>query len=200
VEKTMQLSQGEKLILLMLCEIQEHLKIKDGTNTALVKEAIYSGNLWGLAWGMPGVFHGSETPDNVVREMANILSMWERLEQSFNGLNAKDKKWLAENSEFGKNVEFHGFDGNDKNEVLYISAAHFLVDYLDRFRHFKGRDFNAHMPTLAAYRRMLPVYDPILHRVTNADFSAAQIAEVLAAFRHPDATPLRRVGETMRRR
>src|ERR1700687_3899114 len=74
VEKTMQLSQGEKLILLMLCEIQEHLKLKGETNTELVKQAIYSGNLWGLDWGMPGVFHGSEIPDNVVREMANILS------------------------------------------------------------------------------------------------------------------------------
>jgi len=42
------LSQGEKLILLMLCEIQEHLKLKGDTNTELIKEAIYSGNLWGL--------------------------------------------------------------------------------------------------------------------------------------------------------
>src|SRR5450432_1906400 len=37
VEKTMKLSQGEKLILLMLCEIQEHLKIEGGTNTKLIQ-------------------------------------------------------------------------------------------------------------------------------------------------------------------
>src|ERR1039458_7871123 len=53
VEKTMKLSQGEKLILLMLCEIQEHLKIEGGTNTKLIQEAILSGNLWGLDWGLP---------------------------------------------------------------------------------------------------------------------------------------------------
>ena len=38
----MKLSQGEKLILLMLCEIQEHLKIEGGTNTKLIQEAILS--------------------------------------------------------------------------------------------------------------------------------------------------------------
>jgi hypothetical protein len=63
---TMQLSQGEKVILLMLCEIQKHLKIKGETNTKLIEDAIFSGNLWGLEWGMTGVFHGSETPEHVV--------------------------------------------------------------------------------------------------------------------------------------
>jgi hypothetical protein len=40
---------------------------------------------------------------------------------------------------------------------------------------------------LEAYRRMLPVFEPILHQVLNKDFSAAQIAKVLDAYRHPDA-------------
>lgn len=181
----MQLSQGEKLILLMLCEIQEHLKIKGGTDTGLIKEAIFSGNLWGLERGLPGVFHGSETPENIVTETQRILAMWERLEQSFNGLQASDKEWLAKNAELGEDVKFYGFDGN--NEAPYISAARFLVESLDCFQQFKGRDLNAHMPTLDAYRRMLAVFDPILHQVLNKDFSAAQIAKVLAAFRHPDA-------------
>lgn len=113
----MKLSNGEKLILLMLCEIQENLKMKGETNTALIKEAIFSGNLWGLEWGMPGVFHGSETSEATVTEMVNILAMWQRLEESFNGLNAADKKWLAEQSDLGRDVKFHGFDGNSQIEV-----------------------------------------------------------------------------------
>ena len=80
-----------------------------------------------------------------------------------------------------------GFDGN--NESSHISAARFLVDSLDRFQHFKGRDFNAHMPTLDGHRRMLNVFDPILKRVLNKDFSAAQISEVLKAWRHPSYKP-----------
>jgi uncharacterized protein len=183
----MELSQGEKLTLLMLCEIQEHLKLKGETNTKLIKAAITSGNLWGIERAMPGVFHGSEPPHHIVSETVNILAMWERLEESFNALTATDKEWLDNNSWLGKDVKFHGFDGNNQTEVMYSSAAHFMVDQLDSFQLFKGRDFNAHMPTLDAYRRMLPVYDPILLQVSNKNFSAAQIAKVLDAYKHPDA-------------
>lgn len=178
------LSAGEKLILLMLCDVYDHLKVKGETETKLIKEAIFSGNLWGLGWQMTGVFQGSETPPEVVSETVHVLGMWQRLEQSFKNLKSSDKEWLARAAEpFGEDVRFHGFDGN--NEGNHISAAHFLVDYLDRFQEFKGRDLNAHMPTLEAYRRMLNVFEPILQQVTNRDFSAAQIAEVLKAWRHP---------------
>jgi uncharacterized protein YfbU (UPF0304 family) len=184
----MKLSDGEKLILLMLCQIHEHLKLKgDVTDTELVKEAIHSGNLWGLEWGMPGVFHGSETSDEVVSEMVNILAMWQRLEESFNNLNAKDKEWLAAQSDLSKNVKFHGFDGNSQIEVHYISSARFLIEQLDRFEIFKGRDLNAHMPTLDAYRRMLPVFEPILKQMSNRDFTKEQIHEVMDAYRHPES-------------
>src|ERR1035441_2104589 len=180
VEKTMKLSQGEKLILLMLCEIQEHLKIEGGTNTKLIQEAIFSGNLWGLDLGLPRVFHDTETPPEVVGETGYILAMWDRLEQSFDNLAPSDKEWLAKHAEpFGRNVRFPGFDGND--EASYINAARFLIDSLERFQHFKGRDLNAHMPTLAAHRRMLSIFDPILQQVLHRDLNAAQIAEVVAA-------------------
>ena len=182
----MELSDGEKLILLMLCEIQEHLKVKGETNTNLVKEAIFSGNIWGLEWGMPGVFHGSETPEEIVRDAVNILAMWQRLEESFKNLKPEDSKWLAENAFLGDDVKFEGWDGNDATEVQYISAASFLVEHLDRFEVFKGRDFNAHMPTLDAYHRMLGVFDPLLRQVLNRDLSAAQIAQVMNAAKHPD--------------
>lgn len=183
----MELSQGEKLILLMLCEIQEHLKIKGETNTSLIKEAIYSGNLWGLEWGMSGVFHNHETPRSVVEETVDILAMWERLEQSYDALSSADKTLLSERLEpLGPTVRFPGFDGN--NESSYINATSFLIDYLDRFQHFKGRrDFNAHMPTLDAHRRMLAVFNPILYNVVlNGNFDVNQIAQVISERIHPE--------------
>jgi uncharacterized protein len=61
-----------------------------------------------------------------------------------------------------------------------------MVEQLGDYELFKGRDFNAHMPTLDAYRRMLPVFDTILHQVSNKDFTAAQIVEVLDAYKHPE--------------
>lgn len=180
----MQLSKGEKLILLMLCEIQEHLKIHGDTNTTLIKEAIYSGNLWGLEWGMPGVFHDAETAPEVVRETVDILAMWRRLEESFGALSPSDKIALEEGLKpYALTVRFPGFDGN--NESSHINAARFLIDSLGQFQGFKGRDLNAHMPTLAEYRRMLAVFDPIINEVLNRDFDVAQIERVMVGRRNP---------------
>jgi uncharacterized protein len=173
---------GQKLIILMLSDLIEHLKVKTDTDTKLVREAIHSGNLWALEWGMPGVFHGHETSTAVVDEAANVLVMWERLEQSYENLSKADKESLAANDDLsfhGDKVRFPGFDGNNESE--HLSAANFLINVLDRFEHFKGRDLNAHMQTIQVYRRMYKVFDPILMEVSNQYFSAAQLAQVFAA-------------------
>jgi uncharacterized protein YfbU (UPF0304 family) len=170
----------------MLCEIQEHLKLKGDTNTELIKEAIYSGNLWGLEWGMSGVFHDEETPPEVVSETCRILTMWERLEQSFKSLKPAEQEWLDQTVKpFGKDVEFPGFDGNVESE--YISAADFLVQHLGRFQPFKGRDLNGHFPSIDMHRRMLPSFEKIYNQVLNKNFTVAQIAEVLKLQKHPDS-------------
>lgn len=149
-------------------------------DTKFVKEAIYSGNLWGFAWKMPGIFHDEESTDRNVQETCDILDMWERLEESFSNLNPEDRDWLAKNADpFGKDVKFDGFDGNNEGE--YISVARFLIEQLDRYQHFKGRNLNAHMPTIETHRRMVKVFKPILQQVSNRDFTAGQIAEVLNA-------------------
>ena len=181
---SMKLSDGEKLILLMLCEIQEHLKIKDSIDTKLIREAIHSGNVWGIEQAFTGIFHGYETKEEVVRETRETLFMWQRLEQSFQALKPEDKKWLAENSKpFGEDVKFYGWDGNNESE--YNIAARFLVENLGSFQHFKDREFNSHMPSLETYRRMQPVFDSMLKQVSNQNFSAEQIALVIAEQVHP---------------
>jgi len=42
----MQLSDAERLMLAMLCEIHEASATKDGINSSLVKKALCSGNDW----------------------------------------------------------------------------------------------------------------------------------------------------------
>lgn len=189
MESEIKLSQGEKLILLMLCDIQKHLKMKGDLDHVLIEEAILSGNLWGLNIGLPGIFHGYETSEAVVDETARILQMWERLEQSYNALTKEGKDQLADKpGMFGKTLAFLGFDGNNESE--YLNAMGFYVDHLDRFQHFKGRaNLNAHMPTLEMHRRMLRVFNPILDRVLNQDFTPEQIAQVIAEAVHPENRP-----------
>ena len=46
----MKLSNGERLILIMVSEIYEKLDIKGEINPALVRDAIYGDKLWALGW------------------------------------------------------------------------------------------------------------------------------------------------------
>jgi hypothetical protein len=46
----MKLSDGEKLILLMLSEVFEKLKVEGSIDPALVKNAIFHDHPWALKW------------------------------------------------------------------------------------------------------------------------------------------------------
>jgi hypothetical protein len=100
----------------MLSDIHDHLKLKSDTDTAFLREAIYSGNLWGLDWKINGVFGLKETPQAVVSETVNFLSMWERLEQSRAALTDVDKKWIEESVEHNEST----FASHDSMEILRL--------------------------------------------------------------------------------
>jgi uncharacterized protein YfbU (UPF0304 family) len=156
------------------------LKIDNGT-ARLVLSAIYSGNLWGLKWIFPGIFDDSEPTEEMLHETVDIMDMWSFIERFYEELSPEERVFVEKEAKpFGKRVHFDGFDGN--GEAAYISIARFLVDKLDRFQDFKGREMNAHMPTLEAHRRMLAVYTPM----RNTNLTAQQIANILRERTHPE--------------
>lgn len=182
----MQLSDAEKLILIMLSEIHEKLGIKNGVEPAFIKEAIYSGNTWGLTWQYPGIFDAKETRDEVRNEAADILDMWTLLEAAYKKLSAADKKRVkTEAAPFGDEVKFRGFDGNNESE--YINVSGFLIEQLGRWSNFKGRDLNSHMPSLGGYRRTLSAYEPIRKSLGlgGGSLGADQIVTILKERMHP---------------
>ena len=158
--KPLKLSEGEKLITLMLCELYEHHKINGNIEPLFVKEALLGGHYWGLKWEYTGIFHGHEDNTTTVHEVVDVLDMWSFLEESHAVLSKKDKDYIAkEAAPFGKRIVFRGFDGN--NEVEHLSIARFLIDKLDRFTQFKGRDLNSHTPRVRVYRRMVKAFEPM---------------------------------------
>jgi uncharacterized protein len=178
----MKLSDGERLILIMLSEIHEHLKIKNGVDTKLLKSAIYDGNLWALERQFTGIFHNYEAQPEIVRETTDILDMWRFIETSYQKLSPEDKARIKTEAEpFGEFVRFAGFDGNSESE--YIGVARCFVDELDSFSLFKGRDFNSHLPSVATYRRMYAVFEPLR---TSADLTATEIIKILKEKLHPE--------------
>ncbi len=183
----MELSDSEKLILIMLSEIYEHLEIDGDIDPKFIQSAIHSGNNWGIKRKYTGIFSDSDgNNSSIVPEVQDILDMWYILEYSYEKLSLEDKRKIkTEAAPFGRAVKFTGFDGN--NEADYLNVAYFLVNDLELFSYLKDRDLNAHFYSLDAYRRMLAAYKPIRSSPTFGDsLSATEIIQVLKEQTHPD--------------
>lgn len=181
----MRITDGEKLILLMLSEIYVKLGVDGEVDPDFIRSAIFSDNTWSIPWKYVGIpFEEQDTPE-VVKEVLDVLDMWSMIERSYENLSNEDKKWVEKNAEpFGENPQFFGFDGN--NETEYMGTASFLVNDLDRFEWFKGRNFNSHRPTINTYRRMFSVFKRIVEDVNIQYLSPQNIVDILNKEQHPN--------------
>lgn len=174
------LSDGEKLIAMMLGDLIKKLDVDVETNVDLVQKVIYGGHYWALGWEMPGIFHGHADKQSRVRFVVDVLDMWSFIEEAFEKLGKVELKRLAKEADpFGEHVEFSGFDGNNESEHLGI--ARFLVEDLERFSRFREghRDLNSHHPTLEAYGRMLQVFEPIRKTLVGRRLSVDELVAIL---------------------
>jgi uncharacterized protein YfbU (UPF0304 family) len=175
----MTLSDGEKLILMMLCEIYKRLEMDDTEiEPKFVQETIWGGHYWGLKWKYSGLFHDHEDSDKSVGEVADILEVWSFIELSFGRLSKADQDRVKKEA-YPWSAIFIGFDGNNEGEHLGI--ARYLTEQLDRFSEFKGRELNSHSPRLDGYRRMLPMWEKVRSSIPYSDLSADQLIELLEA-------------------
>lgn len=173
------LSDGEKLIAMMLSELIKATGAEVETNVDLVEKVIVGGHYWALDWEMPGIFHGHRDKRSRVSFVVDVLDMWDFLEEAYEKLSDEDKERLAAEAEpFGKYVKFAGFDGN--NEAEHMGIAIFLIRDLNRFSRFKDYDMNSHAPTLEHYGRMYRAFEPIRKTlVFGRSMSVEQLATVL---------------------
>ncbi|PWB40299.1 MAG: hypothetical protein C3F19_12225 [Rhodocyclales bacterium] len=181
------LSDGEKLIAMMLAELIKKTGVDVDTNVDLVEKVILGGHYWALGWEMPGIFHGHTDKQSRVRFVVDVLDMWSFIEEAFEELNEGDKARLASEADpFGKHVQFPGFDGNNESEHLGI--ARFLVDDLERFSRFRDgrRDLNSHFPTLEGYGRMLRAFEPIRKNLVGRRLSVNELVSILNSRRAAD--------------
>lgn len=178
------LSDGEKLIALMLADVIKGLDLKGETNVGLVEKVIYGGHYWALGWEMSGVFHGHIDKQSRVSFVVNVLDMWDFIEEAYERLSDEGKNQLEATADpFGKYVVFPGFDGNNESEHLGI--ARFLIEDLQRFSRFREghRDLNSHHPTLESYGRMVRAFDPIRRGLIGRTMSVDELTTVLNARR-----------------
>jgi len=180
----MKITDGEKLILLMLSELYDKLGVNSEVEPGFIQSAILSDNMWGIPWKYVGIFEKQDTPETV-KEVLDILKMWGSIERSYENLSGDEKSFVEKGAApFGKNPSFPGFDGN--NESNYMSVASFIVDDLDKFKEFKGRDFNSHCLSIDSYNRMLSIFKPMLESLNYQSLSAQNLIDILKERTHLD--------------
>jgi uncharacterized protein YfbU (UPF0304 family) len=179
----MKLSDGEKLIVLMLADIYKAMKVKGEFDPQFITKTIIYDKLWGFNWELSGIpFEKSETP-RAVKETADILDMWWIIEEGYGKLSKADKARVEKEAEpFGKNVRFAGFDGNNEE---HFGIATYLVDDMKRFSHFKGRDLNSHSPSVDGSLRMYSVFESIRPKLADRSLNADEIVQLLKERLHP---------------
>jgi uncharacterized protein len=142
------LTDSEKLIILLLAEV---LKSQEGygdkKRMELLQDIIHDGHLWALKQErfIPQAHVDSKISVDLVY---STLDMWSIIEEAYNGFTAEETQLVKDGlGEFGIKPKFQGFDGNHETE--YLSITRFIVDKLERYQIFKGRDFNSHSPMIS---------------------------------------------------
>jgi uncharacterized protein len=155
------------------------MKVKDAeTNPDFLAKVIHGGHYWAPKWDMQGVFHDHVDDPDDVTHVVDVLDMWSFMEEAYESFSKADKaKIAAEAGPLGELVQFHGFDGN--NESSQLSIARFLIEDMDRFSRFKGRDLNSHHPTHGRYARMLELFERMRAQLIGHGLSAKQVIELL---------------------
>jgi uncharacterized protein len=186
----MKISDSDKLILHMLCDVHEALRIKNSVDPTFIRAAISGGHGWALEAKYTGIF-GQEDSAETKNEVFDILDMWRVIEASYARLSEEEKARIEREAHpFGKDVQFAGFDGNHEGE--HLSVARFIIDDMERYKEFKGRNLNS-IHKLEGYRRMLAAYRPLLPALSLSGMSADELLLVLKAKAKPDNRPVIRV-------
>jgi len=173
----MKLSEGDRLILVMLSELYKHHKIAGEIDPDFVLKTVYNRDDWALAWKYSGLFESEKLlPD--VQETCDILDMYRLLQSSFKKLSpAEQVRVQKEASPFDDYVEYQGFDGNNDPHLHIVSV---LVEDLGRYSEIKNPDLNSHsVATLRHYRDMLRRFKPMTDPYPRDGLTCHQIIEVL---------------------
>jgi uncharacterized protein YfbU (UPF0304 family) len=172
-------SDGEKMLMLMMGDVYKALKIKEPeSDPGFLAEVIYGGHYWAPKWKMTGVFHDHVDSPRDLKHVVDVLDMWSFIEEAYTGFNAAQKASIAEQvGPLGKHVQFTGFDGN--NESSRMGIAMFLVDNMNSFSRFKGRDLNSHYPTYDRYNSMFELFEPMRKTLIGHGLSVDQVVTLL---------------------
>jgi uncharacterized protein YfbU (UPF0304 family) len=131
----MDLSVGERLILLMLCDMQKVDPKRREIDPEFVQDSIVSGQLWGLGFKYDNLLPGERQLPPDVSEVFNILEMYSLLGDHYGYMSDADKKRIDSEAPLGA-PNFPGFDSHDTGP--HSGIACYIVEDLKHFTQFKN--------------------------------------------------------------
>lgn len=149
----MKLSDGERLIVVMLAEVMQELKLNKEIDPSLILTLACGRDDWAIKHKYNNLFEDGQQTDPEVGETIDILWMWRIIESSMSQLTGDE----ATESKSWHMKEFRGFDGNNDR---HHGIASTLINQIGDFSDFKGRNLNSHSQvTLPLYRKMYQKFD-----------------------------------------
>lgn len=181
----MTLTDGERLILLMLADLQINTPYQYDIEPDFIKSTILDGQEWAILWRYPALPHSEPVNDPPeLEEVLDILEMWDVIERTYeqnrNDRRASEGKGDSEQQNYNR---FPGFDGN--HETSYWQIADYLTNKLGRFERFKGRYLGGAVYRLKGYQRMLKVYSNMRLSLTDGTLTDDQLEAILSAMNEP---------------
>lgn len=173
----MKFTDEQRLIVMMLADIQKGLNIRGDFNPDFISKAAAYKDEFAIAFEYSMLFDQHDTPEGF-KFVIDVLDMWSFIERRVAKLSQEERDELkAKAGIWGEDPKFAGFDGNNETELM--SYTRMLVDDLRRFTEFEGRDFNSHFPAEDRYRAMYAKFQNIRPQLAERSLTVDELAELL---------------------
>ncbi|AOX63607.1 hypothetical protein BIZ42_16240 [Stenotrophomonas sp. LM091] len=174
----MQFTDEQRLIVIMLAEIQKTLGVKSEFNADFIKAASSDDNEFAIAFEYQGIFTAGNEPADF-HFVLDVLEMWSVLEEAVESLDEYGQSVLqAAIGHRATPLKFDGFDGNQ--EFGLLNHARLLIKVMRRFDEFRARDLNSHTKRRDRYASMLQEFNEIQGEIDGQrEMNPGEIGRVL---------------------
>lgn len=174
------ITEGERLIVSMLCDIHRHLGIKGEVDAGFVQSVLASGHDWALRLAYPALLAKFGDADEAVGEVQRILTMWSCIEEGYERLSDAGRSGVARAAGLPDGpLYFPGFSPDGEGGLAGIATV--MVDQLGLFDRFRGRYLNSQHGMAEPDRRgMLSLFKTLHRHDVHGPLDADQIISLLA--------------------
>ncbi|MGD9979714.1 MAG: YfbU family protein [Hyphomonadaceae bacterium] len=173
--KSVSISDAERLIISLLCDLHKAQNVQGENDPDFIMSSILGGHFWAFKM-QSHLFHSHVDSYSIVKEVIDTLDMWSFIESAVKKIGKAEQEQL----EPARLTKFIGYDGH--TETDHMGVAHHLIHEMGRFSGFKKRALDSHSPTVARYRRMYRVFEPLRPTLgLGRELSFSQLTQILGS-------------------